>query len=228
MPFIFDPLYLLFMIPGIILSVLAQVFVSGAYHRWSQERNSTGLSGPEVARRIMRQAQLDVGLEVTPQEMGDHYDPTSHTVRMSPGVAQTNSVAAMAIVAHELGHAQQHRDGSLLMSARNFLVPAVQISPMISYGLIVGGLIFGALGLAKLGILFFGVTVLFMLLTLPVEIDASLRGLRLLKDTGLMVYESDREGARAVLTAAALTYVAAAVTALLQMLYFVSLVSRRE
>ena len=229
MPFLyFDPMYFMFMIPGIILSVIAQVYVSSAYNRWSQEVNGSRLSGPEVARRIMRHAGLDVGLETTPQEMGDHYDPQSHTVRMSPGVARTNSVAAMAIVAHELGHAQQHQEGSVLIAARNFLLPAVRISPMISYGLIMIGLLFGMAGLAQLGIVFFGITVLFMLLTLPVEIDASMRGLRLLNETGLMMYDSDRSGARSVLTAAALTYVAAAVTSLLQLLYFVSLVSRRD
>jgi Zn-dependent membrane protease YugP len=229
MPFLyFDPMYFMFMIPGIILSVIAQVYVSSAYNRWSQEANGSRLSGPEVARRIMRHAGLDVGLETTPQEMGDHYDPQSHTVRMSPGVARTNSVASMAIVAHELGHAQQHQEGSMLITARNFLLPAVQISPMISYGLIMIGLLFNLAGLAQLGIIFFGVTVLFMLLTLPVEIDASMRGLRLLNETGLMMYDSDRSGARSVLTAAALTYVAAAVTSVLQLLYFVSLVNRRD
>ena len=101
----FDPVYLLFMIPGIILSGLAQLYVRNAYSRWSQEANGSQLNGPEVARRIMRHAGLNVALETTPQELGDHYDPRSHTVRMSPGVAATNSVAAMAIVAHELGHA---------------------------------------------------------------------------------------------------------------------------
>src|SRR5215207_8255873 len=229
MPFLyFDPMYFMFMIPGIILSIIAQVYVSSTYNRWSHESNGPRLSGPEVARRIMRYAGLDVGLETTPQEMGDHYDPQSHTVRMSPGVARTNSIASMAIVAHELGHAQQHQEGSMLIAARNFLLPAVRISPMISYGLIMIGLLFNLAGLAQLGIIFFGITVIFMLLTLPVEIDASMRGLRLLNETGLMMYDSDRSGARSVLTAAALTYVAAAVTSLLQLLYFVSLVNRRD
>jgi uncharacterized protein len=229
MPFMyFDPVYMLFMIPGIILSFIAQMYIRGAYGRWSQAVNGSGLSGPEVARRIMRHAGLNVELETTPQEMGDHYDPATHTVRMSPGVARTNSGAAMAIVAHELGHAQQHQEGSALIAARNFLLPAVRISPILSYGLLMIGLLFGMTGLAQLGIFFFGITVLFMILTLPVEIDASRRGLRLLNETGLMMVESDRDGSRSVLTAAALTYIAAAVTSLLQLLYFVSLVSRRD
>lgn len=222
----FDVNYLvLVMVPTLILSGLAQLYLRNAYGRWSQARNGSGLSGPEVAQRIMRSAGLNVRLEQTPGELSDHYDPSSHTVRMSPGVAQTNSVAAMAIVAHELGHAQQHQERSPLIAARSFLLPAVQISPMISYGLIFAGLIFGATGLAWLGVGFFAVTVVFMILTLPVEIDASRRGLKLLEQAGLMVGTDDRGGARQVLTAAALTYVAAAVTSVLQLLYYVTLVT---
>jgi len=227
--FLFDSGYFLYvMIPTIILSGLAQLFVRSAYGKWSEARNGSGLSGPEVARRIMRTAGLNVDLETTQGELSDHYDPRSHTVRMSPSVAQRNSIASMAIVAHELGHAQQHQEGSALIQARNFLLPAVQISPMVSYGLIIAGLLFNFAGLAWLGVAFFGVSVIFMFLTLPVEIDASMRGLRLLKQSGLMLDANDRSGAHQVLTAAALTYVAAAVTALLQFLYYVSLVSRRD
>jgi Zn-dependent membrane protease YugP len=225
----FDPQYmLLVLLPTIILSGLAQLFIRSAYSRWGQTRNGAGYSGPEVAQHLMRNQNLNVGLERSQGELSDHYDPSSHTVRMSPGVAGTNSVAAMAIVAHELGHAQQHQQGSFLITARNFLLPAVTVSPTLSYGLILGGLFLGLTGLAWLGVIVFGISVLFMLLTLPVEIDASMRGLRMLQDAGLMTTEQDRSGARQMLTAAALTYVAAAVTSILQLLYFVSLVSRRD
>lgn len=227
--FYFDPQYmLLVLLPTMILSGAAQFFVSRAYRHWSQVRNGNGYSGPEVAQRLMRTENLNVSLERTPGELGDHYDPRTHTVRMSPGVAGTNSVAAMAIVAHELGHAQQHKEDSVLITARNFLLPAVQISPTLSYGMILGGLFLGLTGLAWLGVLVFGVSVLFMVLTLPVEIDASRRGLSMLQEAGLMTSEQDRNGARQVLTAAALTYVAAAITSVLQLLYFASLVSRRD
>jgi len=227
--FFFDMNYLLMvMIPTLILSGLAQWYMSNAVGKWSQIRNTGGYTGPEVAQQIMREAGLNVRLEGTQQQMGDHYDPREGVVRISPMVAGTNSVASMAVVAHELGHVQQHQENSPLIWARNILVPAVQFSPMLAYGMIMMGLLFRITGLAWLGIAFFGVTVIFMLLTLPVEIDASLRGLRLLEATGLIRTDQDRTGARQVLTAAALTYVAAALTSVLTLLYYISLVNRRR
>ena len=130
------------------------------------------------------------------------------------------------IAAHEVGHAQQHAEGTLLMRLRGFLVPAATLSPNIAYGLILVGILFQATGLLTLGILFFGVAVLFSVLTLPVEIGASQRALRMLEETGVLASEQDREGARSMLTAAALTYVAAAVTSVLTLLYYVSLARR--
>ena len=161
-------------------------------------------------------------------EMTDHYDPRSHTVRMSDGVADKPSVSAMAIVAHELGHAQQHENKSIFISMRNFLLPAVRVSPQIAYFCIFIGLIFNATGLFWLGIIFYAVMVLFSVLTLPVEIDASRRGLKLLEESGLMISDSDRQGSRRVLTAAASTYIAAAITAILQLLYYISIARRRS
>ncbi len=226
--FWFDTNYLfLVMIPSLLLSLAAQAFVSSAFAKWSNTRNSSGMTGPQVAQRIMRSAGLtDVRLESTPGRMSDHYDPRTHTVRMSMDVAAKPSVASMAIVAHELGHAQQHAQHSPLIGLRNFLVPAMQISPTISYGLIFAGLIFNFTGLLWLGILFFAVTVVFMVLTLPVEIDASRRGLTLLRESGVMSTQEEISGARRVLTAAALTYVAAAVTSVLTLLYYISLAQR--
>lgn len=225
----FDPIYLIMVaLPAMLLSGAAQWYLRSKYSKWSNIANSRGVSGPEAARNIMRDAGLNVDLEATPNELGDHYDPSSKTVRMSPSVANTNSVAAMAIVAHELGHAQQDKESSPLIVARNFLVPAAQFSPTVSYGMIIAGLLFNATGLAWLGVGVFGLAVLFMLLTLPVEIDASRRGLKLLESSGLLMDVEDRDGARQVLTAAALTYVAAVVTSVLQLLYFASLVSRND
>lgn len=225
--FSMDYLIMVF-VPTLIISGLAQWYLRSAYGKWGKRGNGSGYSGPETAQHIMRYAGLNVSLEGTPQDLGDHYDPRTHTVRMSPDIASRPSIASMAIVAHELGHAQQHQDGSALIYARNFLLPAVQFSPMLSYGMILAGLFFNFTGLAWLGIAFFGVSVLFMILTLPVEIDASLRGLKLLEQSGLMRTAEDRQGARTVLTAAALTYVAAAVTSVLTLLYYISLVSGRD
>ncbi len=225
----FDPSYFMILIPAIILSLVAQMLVSSAFARWGRVRNGAGLSGAQVAERIIRQAGLHgVGLEGTPGQRTDHYDPSSHVVRMSQDVATQPSVASMAVVAHELGHAQQHAERSILIQMRNFLVPAMQFSPMVSYLLIVVGLLLNIAGLIEIGILFYGVVVVFMVLTLPVEFDASRRGLKLLRETGLMTTSDDVSGSRSVLTAAALTYVAAAVTALLNLLYYISLLNRRR
>ena len=168
-----------------------------------------------------------IGFESVRGELTDHYDPRSHTVRLSEGVATKKSVAAMAIVAHELGHAQQHENNSFLISMRNVLVPAARFSPQIAYILIIVGLIFNLVGALWLGILFYGLMVIFSVLTLPVEFDASRRGIQLLKESGLMQIEEDERGARNVLTAAATTYIAAAVTAILTLLYYISLARRR-
>lgn len=225
----FDPTYLILVaLPTLLLSGAAQMYVRSAYSTWRQRRNTSGLTGAEVGRRIAQVSGLSgVRFEAAPGgQLSDHFDPRSNVVRMSGDVAQTPSVAAMAIVAHELGHAQQYAEKSPLIAMRQFLVPAVQLSPNIAYGLILFGVLAQATGLLWLGIIVFGVTVLFMLLTLPVEIDASRRGLALLRQAGLMQTEQDSGGSRQVLTAAAMTYVAAAVTSLLTLLYYISLAQR--
>jgi Zn-dependent membrane protease YugP len=168
----------------------------------------------------------DIKLARTPGQMTDHYDPRSHTVRMSDGVATRSSVAAMAIVAHELGHAQQHENNSFLITMRNLLVPAVNFSSPLAYVCIFFGFLFNLAGLVALGIFFYAVMVLFTFVTLPVEFDASRRGLQLLDRSGLMQADTDRRGSRQVLRAAALTYVAAAVTAVLNLLYYLRLAGR--
>ncbi len=221
--------FLLVFIPAIVLSLGAQFLVSNAFGKWTKVRIRAGLTGEQAARRIIQAACLQgVQLEGIAGVRTDHFDPTSNVVRMSQDVATTPSVAAMAVVAHELGHAQQYAEKSIFIQMRSFLVPAMQFSPMISYVLILIGLLLNVTGFLQLGILFYGVVVAFMLLTLPVGIDASMRDLRLLNASGLMQDTEDVSGSRQVLTAAALTYVAAAVTALLNLLYYVSLLNGRR
>lgn len=238
----FDTTYLLWVfLPTLLLSGAVQLYLRSTYSHWRKVRNSAGANGARVAEILMHGAPTDIGaaghdrrptgiqpvaVQSTRGELTDHYDPRANVVRLSQGVATGSSVASMAIVAHELGHVQQHQQRSPLILARNVLVPAVTISPTISYIAIVAGLMLNSLGLVWAGILLFGVMVFFTLLTLPVEFDASRRGLRLLRESGLMQTEEDAVGARKVLTAAALTYVAAAVTAVLQLLYFVALARR--
>ncbi|MBZ0297560.1 MAG: zinc metallopeptidase [Anaerolineae bacterium] len=243
--FFFDSNYLIMvLIPTVLISLAAQWYVRSQFSKWGQTPNSEGLTGAQVAQRILARSSLrnvgfdlaqprgayatGVSLERTAGAFTDHYDPRTHTVRMSEEVANKPSVAAMAVVAHELGHAQQHEQNSIFIQMRNFLLPAVSVSPQIAFGLIFAGLIFQFSGLLWLGILFFGLTVLFTVLTLPVEFDASRRGMILLQEAGLTQSSEDAGGARQVLTAAGLTYVAAAVTAILQLLYYVSLAQRRR
>lgn len=226
----FDPTYLLLVfLPTLLLSLGAQLYVQSAYAKWSRRRNSAGLSGVEVAQRIFSRTNVaPVNLEGTPGQLTDHYDPSHNVVRLSQSIATMPSVASMAVVAHELGHVQQHQERSVLITMRNFLVPAVRFSPTVGYMMIILGLMLQLTELFWLGIILFGLMVVFMILTLPVEIDASRRGLRLLQESGLMISDEDVSGSRSVLTAAALTYFAAAITAVLQLLYFISLANRRN
>lgn len=224
----FDFTYILIVaLPSMIISGLAQAYVQSAYAKWRRTANSWNMTGYEVGQRIVQTSGLrGIRFEGTPGQMSDHYDPRGHIVRMSQEVANQPSVASMAIVAHELGHAQQYEEKSPLIGMRQFLVPAMQFSPMISYGLIMLGIIFNMTGMLWLGILAFGLTVLFMLITLPVEFDASRRGLKLLEQAGLMNNGGDAGGARQMLTAAGLTYVAAFISSLLTLLYYLMLASR--
>jgi Zn-dependent membrane protease YugP len=224
----FDMTYILIVVvPGMILSFLSQTFIQSSFSKWGKTRNSLGLTGAEIGRRLVQTQNLgNVRFELTPGQLSDHYDPSGHIVRMSADVANQPSVAAMAIVAHELGHAQQYVQKSPFIAMRSFLLPAMRFSPMISYGLIMIGFLLQASGVIWLGIAFFAVVVGFMLLTLPVEFDASRRGLTLLRESGLMQGGTDTSGARQILTAAALTYVAAFISSLLTLIYYISLVSR--
>lgn len=228
--FFFDPVYMLYVfIPTMLLSLGVQIYLKRSYAKWSKVRNSTNLTGTQVGEALFQRTNLmNIPLEVVPGQMTDHFDPRANVVRLSQGTASQPSVAAMAIAAHELGHVQQYQTGSALIKARNFLVPAVQFSPMISYAAIMIGLILNITGLFWVGIAFFGVMVFFTILTLPVEFDASRRGLKLLTEAGLMGSREDQQGARSVLRAAALTYVAAAVTSILQLLYYISIANRRR
>ena len=236
--FFFDSLYLLIFVVTLVISLAAQMYIKSAYGKWSKVVNSHNLTGLQVGQELLRGTDLGATYQISKGtgvqfqgiagNLTDHYDPRTHTVGLSQGVATQPSVASMAIVAHELGHAQQYAAKSPLIAARGFLLPAVRVSPMISYGLLMIGFILNMTGAIYLGILFFGITVLFSVLTLPVEFDASRRGLKLLAEAGLMTSTEDQRGARTVLRAAAATYVAATITAILQLLYYLALANRRR
>lgn len=231
--FIWDPTYILYMLPGLILTLLAQWWVKSTYSKWSKVRNDAGVSGAEAARQLMTQGGIrDVSLEGVQGEMSDHYDPRSRTLRLSQGVAQKQSVAALAIAAHEIGHAVQDHVQYLPMRLRSALVPAVNIGSNLGVWMIMGGLLLrGLLGtqlatqIAWVGVFFFAGGAVFAFATLPVELNASSRAKKLLQQSGLITSKKEREGVNSVLTAAAFTYVAGLAAAILQLLYFVTLVS---
>jgi hypothetical protein len=227
--FYIDPVYLwLVFIPTLLISLGVQIYLRNTYAKWAQVRNSRGMTGLQVGNELFNRTSLQaVPLQRVPGELSDHFDPVRNVVRLSESTATRTSVAAMAICAHELGHVQQYQTGSALIRVRGFLMPALQFSPMISYISIFLGLLFQLDGLLWIGIFFFGLLVLFSIFTLPVELDASRRALRLLTDAGLMISQQDARGARQVLNAAALTYLAAAITSILQLLYYISLARRR-
>ena len=225
MPFLFfDPLYLLFIAPALILGIIAQIMVGNAYRKYSRVRNARGVSGAEAAQHLLLYNNIgEVNLEGTSGRMTDHYDPRSDTLRLSQGVAQSPSVASLGIVAHEVGHAMQAHTGYALLRWRTSLVPAANIGSMAGPWLVLIGVIIQPFGfLAWLGVALFAVAAIFYLVTLPVELDASRRGIEMLEKSSLVVPE-EVDGARKVLRAAAWTYVAALLTAVMQLLYFGSL-----
>lgn len=226
--FYFDPLYLLFVAPALLLAFWAQIRVKSAYGKWTRVANARGITGVQAAQAILGPEGLyDVAITGIPGELTDHYDPRSKKLGLSQGVAQQPSVAALAIVAHEIGHAQQDHQGYAALRFRGAIVPAVQVSAWVAPILFFIGFALNMTNLAWVGVAFFGLSVVFALITLPVEFDASRRALRLLQ-TYQLADGRELQGAKAVLDAAALTYVAALAQTLMTMLYYVSLLSRRR
>ncbi len=224
--FFYNPYYLIFMLPAFLLMLATQWYVNSAYRKWSQVRASSRVTGAEAAERLIRYGNLyDVRIESVAGNLSDHYDPRDKVLRLSSGVYQGNSVASLAIAAHELGHAMQDQEGYLPLKFRAALVPAVNIGSTLGWILILIGLFLGFTQLSWLGVAVFSGGALFALATLPVELNASARAKRLLAESGLIMGEEERSGVNRVLNAAALTYVAALVTAVLQLLYYVMLIT---
>jgi hypothetical protein len=227
--FYFDPTYFIFMIPAFIIMALASWYVRSSYNKWSRIRATSGLTGAQAAQRLISTGNL-YGVKVSPTagQLSDHYDPRNKTLFLSQGVYESPSVAAVAIAAHELGHALQDAEDYFPMQIRTFLVPVVNIGSNLGWILIMIGLVLNATNLAWLGVLVFSGGAVFALATLPVEFNASARAKELLYATGIIQTEEERRGVNAVLNAAAMTYVAGLITAVLQLLYFVFLVGGRR
>jgi Zn-dependent membrane protease YugP len=225
MPIFFDPLYMIIMVVSLVLSLGAQAWVSAAVRSQSRVLLRSGLSGAEVARRVLERSGLTgLRIEETQGVLSDHYDPSVQTLRLSQGTYEGRTIAAAGIAAHEAGHAIQHANRYWPMTVRQRLVPAARLGTQLGMLFVVIGFAFNMLGLARIGVLVFGGFVLFTVVTLPVEIDASKRARVLLAETGVIAPE-EMNGVAKVLRAAAATYVAATLTAILQLLFFVTRVS---
>jgi Zn-dependent membrane protease YugP len=223
--FFFDPTYLCFMAPGLLLVMFASWYVNSAYGKWGRIGVRSGLTGTQAAQRLIARGNLaGVQIQTVGGNLTDNYDPRDKVLHLSQGVASNASVAAVAVAAHELGHAMQDADDYFPLRFRAALVPAVNIGSWLGWIMIFAGLILHLTNLAWLGVLVFSGGAVFALATLPVELNASARAKRLLAETGIIVGEDEQNGVNSVLNAAALTYVAGLAAALLQLLYFVSLV----
>ena len=218
--FYFDPLYFLFALPALALALFAQWRVSSAYSKYTRVRNAKNMTGVQVAQYLLRANGLNLNVQGTSGNLTDHYDPRDKTLYLSAGVAQTASVAALGIVAHEVGHAVQDSQGYAPMRFRAALVAPAQVGPWLGYVLFIIGIFINFSGLVWLGIAFFSASLLFALATLPVEFNASDRALVMLRSSAL-VGPGEVDAAKSVLTAAALTYIAAAAQALSTLLYYV-------
>ena len=225
----FDWTYILVLI-GIILSLGASAKVNGTFRKYSRTWSRSGMTGAEAAKRILDANGIyDVAVRQVPGNLTDHYDPRSKTVNLSASVYGSTSISAIGVAAHECGHVIQDARGYAPLRIRTALVPAANIGSNLAIPLIILGVIIGGVGsaLAELGIIMFSLAVLFQLVTLPVEFNASSRALRILGDSWILSEDEVRQ-AREVLGAAALTYVAAAASSILQLLRLVILFGGRR
>lgn len=223
----FDPLYLGVMIVGAVLSFGAQMWVKSQFARYSQVGLQNGMTGAQIAAAILRaQGIRDVQIEPIGGMLSDHYDPSAKVLRLSPDVYHGRSVSAAGVAAHEVGHAIQDKASYWPMRMRQTMVPVANIGSNLGVLMVVAGMFVGLSGLSLLGVALFAGFVLFTLVTLPVEFDASARAHQTLVQNGL-VTAAEAQGVKSVLNAAAATYLAAAATAVLQLLYWLS-VARRD
>ncbi len=216
----FDPLYLVFTIPALLLSLLAQALVKSRFSKYSKVMARSRMTGAEAARNLLLRAGIaDVRVERVNGFLSDHYDPSAKVLRLSDAVYGERSLAAIGVACHESGHAIQHARAYGPLMMRTAMVPVVQFGSQIGIWIILAGAMLNMIGLAKIGVILFSATVLFALVTLPVEYDASARAKKLMVSAGI-VSPSEERDAGSVLNAAFLTYVAAAVSSIGTLLYY--------
>ncbi len=216
----FDPMYLLFIAPALILSLWASAKTKSNFTKYSKVPAASGLTGAEAARRLLDGAGLgDVRITRTPGMLSDHYNPVNKTLNLSEGVYGARSIAAIGVACHEAGHAIQHARHYKPLWLRSVLVPTANIGSGLGYFVMLIGLFLGATNMVLVGAVLFSAVLAFQVVTLPVEFDATARAKRLVVENGIITLQ-ERRGMDKVLDAAALTYVAAAVSTLLTLLYF--------
>lgn len=221
-------LYMLLLV-SMVVAMFAQVSVSSTFKKYSKVKSYSNLTGEQAARKILDMNGLrNVRIEHVRGNLTDHYDPRSNVLRLSDAVYSSPSIAAIGVAAHECGHAIQASKEYAPLVIRNSIVPVVNFASKASWAIIAVGFFLGTMPfLIKIGIILFAVTVFFQLITLPVEFDASKRALKILSESN-MLYADENKGAKKVLTAAAMTYVAAAITAVLQLMRLISMLNRRD
>ena len=229
-PMFYDPTYILVMI-GVVICLLASAKMNSTFSKYSRVRSHSGMTGKEAAEALLhREGIYDVRVEYVAGNLTDHYDPRSKVLRLSDATYQQTSVAAIGVAAHECGHAIQHARGYAPLSIRSALVPVANFGSSIAWPLIIIGLIMNSQTsqlFLNLGVIAFSIAVLFQIVTLPVEFNASRRALKILGNTGMLYPDEVRE-TRKVLTAAALTYVAGAASAILQLLRLIMISNSRR
>ena len=228
MPFYYDTIYWILLIPVLLLSVYAQIRVSSSFSRYSRERNRRGITGAQAAYEVLRSHGVgDVAIRPCRGKLTDHYDPRDNTIYLSEPVYNAATVAAVGVAAHEAGHAVQYAMGYGPVRVRAAIIPVTQFGSKFAFVALMLGMVLYSQPLFAAGIVLFGLTTLFQLVTLPVEFDASARALGTIDGTGLLDGE-ERRGAKKGLTPAALTYVAALLMSLLQLLRYVLIFTGRN
>lgn len=227
----FDWTYLVFIVPCIIITLICQVKVQSTFSKYSKIRNSRNITGAQAAEYVLRQNGVTgVRIEHVSGSMTDHFDPRTNVIRLSDTVYNSNSVAAVGVACHEAGHAVQHAEGYLPNKIRGFILPMAKIGSQLSWILILLGLVFTAkvgFVLLYIGIILFSLSVLFTIATLPVEFNASKRALECIRTSDLL-YGDEYTGAKRTLQAAAMTYVASALTAIMQLLRLIIIARGRR
>ncbi len=219
----FDFYYIVLILPAILISLWAQVRVSGTFNRYSKVYSYKGLTGAQAARKVLEMNGIyDVAIEPVAGNLTDHFDPKSNTIRLSENVFNSTSVAAIGVAAHEAGHAVQNDCDYTPMRIRSVIIPVTKIGSYLSWPMILLGLVFNSEMLATFGIVLFGAVVAFQLITLPVEYNASRRAIAALDETGSLMPD-EIPGAKKVLSAAAMTYLASLLMAVMQMLRLILL-----